>query len=103
MQVRGPERALPPGHDIVLMRIGQEAVANVRKHAGASRLDLELVFDPAATVMRISDDGRGFDPTAARRSGFGLTGMRRRVGELGGALDLRSAPGGGTCVEVRLQ
>lgn len=103
MRVEGTERALPPGHDIVLMRVGQEAVANVRKHAGASRLDLELVFDPAATVMRISDDGRGFDPAEERRSGFGLTGMRRRVDELGGALDLRSAPGGGTCVEVRLQ
>ncbi|MCO1654173.1 sensor histidine kinase [Pseudonocardia humida] len=102
MRVEGAERALPPGHDIVLMRVSQEAMANVRKHAGASRLDLELIFDPASAVVRISDDGRGFDPAAARRSGFGLTGMRARVGELGGALDLRSEPGGGTCVEVRL-
>jgi signal transduction histidine kinase len=103
MRVEGAERALPPGHDIVLMRVGQEAVANVRKHAGASRLDLELVFDPTTTVLRISDDGRGFDPAAERRSGFGLTGMRRRVRELGGALEMRSEPGTGTSVEVRLE
>ncbi|WP_214406942.1 sensor histidine kinase [Pseudonocardia lacus] len=102
MRVEGAERALPPGHDIVLMRVGQEAVANVRKHAGASRLDLELIFDPAATVMRISDDGRGFDATAERRSGFGLAGMRQRVREIGGALEMSSAPGRGTSVEVRL-
>jgi signal transduction histidine kinase len=103
MRVEGAERALPVGHDIVLMRVSQEAVANVRKHAGASRLELVLAFDPAATVVRISDDGRGFDPTApGGRVGFGLAGMRERVREFGGALDLRSAPGGGTCVEVRL-
>lgn len=102
MRVEGAERALPPGHDIVLMRVSQEAVANVRKHAGASRLDLELIFDPAAAVVRIRDDGRGFDPATTRRAGFGLTGMRARVSELGGALDLRSEPGAGTCVEVRL-
>jgi signal transduction histidine kinase len=103
MRVEGAERALPVGHEIVLMRVSQEAVANVRKHAGASRLELVLAFDPAATVVRISDDGRGFDPAATGgRVGFGLAGMRERVREFGGALDLRSAPGGGTCVEVRL-
>jgi signal transduction histidine kinase len=102
MRVEGTERALPAGHDVVLMRVGQEAVANIRKHAGASRLELVLAFDPATTVLRISDDGRGFDPAAGGRSGFGLAGMRDRVREIGGVLDLRSAPGGGTCVEVRL-
>jgi signal transduction histidine kinase len=103
MRVEGAERPLPAGHDIVLMRVSQEAVANVRKHAGASRLELVLAFDPAATVVRISDDGRGFDPAApGHRTGFGLAGMRDRVREIGGALDLRTEPGGGTCVEVRL-
>jgi signal transduction histidine kinase len=102
MRVEGAERPLPAGHDVVLMRVSQEAVANVRKHAGASRLELVLAFDPAATVVRISDDGRGFDPAAGGRTGFGLAGMRERVREVGGALDLRTEPGGGTCVEVRL-
>jgi signal transduction histidine kinase len=103
MRVEGAERPLPAGHDIVLMRVSQEAVANVRKHAGASRLELVLAFDPAATVVRISDDGSGFDPAAVGgRTGFGLAGMRERLREIGGALDLRTAPGGGTCVEVRL-
>jgi signal transduction histidine kinase len=103
MRVEGRERALPAGHDIVLMRVSQEAVANVRKHAGASRLELVLAFDPAGAVVRISDDGRGFDPAVTGgRTGFGLAGMRDRVREIGGALDLRTEPGGGTCVEVRL-
>lgn len=101
MRVDGTERALPAGQDVVLLRVSQEALANVRKHAGASRLELVLTFGPGGAAVRISDDGRGFDP-AEPGSGFGLAGMRERVREIGGALDLRSGPGGGTCVEVRL-
>ncbi len=101
MRVEGTERPLPSGQDVVLLRVSQEALANVRKHAGASRLELVLAFSETGASVRISDDGRGFDP-AAPGSGFGLAGMRERVREIGGALDLRSGPGGGTCVEVRL-
>lgn len=101
MRVEGEERALPPGQDVVLLRVSQEALANVRKHAGAARLELVLAFTEDGAAIRISDDGRGFDPAAAG-GGFGLAGMRERVREIGGALDLHSGPGGGTCVEVRL-
>ena len=101
MRVEGEEHTLPRGQDVVLLRVSQEALANVRKHAGASRVELVLSFAADGARVRISDDGRGFDPGAAP-SGFGLDGIRERVREVGGVLDLRTLPGGGTSVEVAL-
>jgi signal transduction histidine kinase len=100
MRVEGVERALPAAHEVVLLRVCQESVANVRKHAGASRLEVLLAYG-AGTVLRISDDGRGFEP-GGTPEGFGLAGMRERVREVGGTLRLSSTPDRGTCVEVGL-
>jgi signal transduction histidine kinase len=103
LRVHGTSRPLPAGHDVALLRITQEALANVRKHAGAHRVDVELAFADAGSpvTLRVGDDGRGFDPVAPC-TGSGLGGIRERVDELGGALALTSAPGAGTRVEVRL-
>ncbi|GGV10159.1 hypothetical protein GCM10010182_32500 [Actinomadura cremea] len=81
---------------IALLRCTQESLANVRKHAAASRVGVVLTPHPDCVELEITDDGRGF--TVADSRGFGLDGMRRRLDELGGELTVTSAPGDGTRV-----
>jgi signal transduction histidine kinase len=95
LTVTGEPRPLPANTEVVLLRAAQEALTNVRKHAGAGRV--EVTLDGA--VLTVADDGGGFDP-AAPTGGYGLAGMRRRVEEIGGTLSIASGPGG-TRVEVR--
>jgi signal transduction histidine kinase len=85
----------------VLLRATQEALTNVRKHAGARRVTVELAYRPESVTLRITDDGRGFDPEAGT-AGFGLGGMRARVAQVNGALHLRTEPGAGTTIGVDL-
>ena len=85
-----------------LVRIVREAVTNATRHGGATTIDLE-VADVDGLLVRIRDDGRGFDPAAdGRRTGFGLTSMSERAERIGGVFVLRSSPGEGTTVEVRV-
>jgi len=99
LAVTGSPRRLASGSEVVLLRAAQESLANVRKHAGASRVELTLAYAREDTVLRVQDDGCGFEP--ARAAGFGLNGMRARVEEAGGDLCVSSSPGG-TTVEVRV-
>ncbi|WP_432824634.1 sensor histidine kinase [Dactylosporangium sp. CA-092794] len=101
LTVAGSPRALPPDREVVLLRAGQEALANVRRHAGATRAEVHLEYTPSGLILRVSDDGRGFDP-AASPGGFGLSGLRERVTAAGGALDVRSSAGAGATVTVEL-
>ena len=99
---------LDPDDEHQVLRIAQEAVTNALRHASAGRVRVTL--GPGAPdsrwalVLRVSDDGRGFDPQArglrARR--LGLTSMHERAASLGGALTVTSAPGEGTTVELRV-
>lgn len=100
-RVDGEPRTLPAGVQVVLLRATQEALANVRRHAGANSLDVCLTYDSAAARLAVSDDGRGFDP-AEVNGGFGLRGMRDRVQQVGGTVETSSAPGSGTTVTVRV-
>jgi signal transduction histidine kinase len=95
----GEARPLSADHDVVLLRAAQESVANVRKHAAAGRVTVELVYGPEVRLS-VSDDGRGFDPAVAQ--GFGLAALRRRVAQAGGTARVTSAPGHGSRVEVEL-
>jgi signal transduction histidine kinase len=100
-------RSAPPEVSGVVFRVVQEAVNNALRHADANRIDVRLDPSPAAIVVEISDDGRGFDPEAARaraRSGqhLGLLGMAERVRSAGGELDLQSEPGVGSTVRARV-
>jgi signal transduction histidine kinase len=95
LTVTGEPRALPANTEVVLLRAAQEALANVRKHAGAGQV--EVTLDGA--VLAVANDGAGFDP-AAPTGGYGLAGMRRRVEEIGGTVSIASGPAG-TRVEVR--
>ncbi|MDN5856160.1 MAG: sensor histidine kinase [Actinomycetia bacterium] len=101
LTIDGRARQMPVAHDVVLLRAAQEALANIRKHAGASRIDVGLIYEPGRVLVAVRDDGCGFDP-ANTNGGFGLGGMRRRVDEVGGTLELCSAPGTGTTVRVAL-
>jgi signal transduction histidine kinase len=99
--VAGPPRRLPAPQEVVLLRAAQEALANVHKHASATRAELTLEYRDAVVALQLTDDGRGFDP-AAPTGGFGLAGMRERVAQVGGTLAVRAAPGAGTTVRVEL-
>jgi len=87
---------------IVVLRCVQEALANVRKHAQAQRVQVRIVVaDDGATRIEVHDDGQGFDPSAPR-TGFGLDGMRERIALAGGELTLDSAEGRGTLLRAVL-
>ncbi|MER3390789.1 MAG: sensor histidine kinase [Microcella sp.] len=103
--VQGPQKlVLPRDLEVVVLRCAQEALANARKHARASRIGVTLVVGDGTVRVRIVDDGIGFDPDDVP-AGFGLPGMRDRLALVDGALTVESAPGAGTTLtaEVRVQ
>jgi len=97
---------LDPEAEHQVLRIAQEAVTNALRHARASRVSVSLGPDGpgGGLVLRVADDGRGFDPgaRALRARRLGLTSMHERATSLGGTLTVDSAPGRGTTVELRL-
>jgi signal transduction histidine kinase len=97
--VSGTPRPLPVATEVVLLRVCQEALANVRKHARAGSASVRLGYDPDAVRLEVSDDGAGFDPDRVN-GGYGLRGMRTRVAEVGGTLTVHSSPGAGTQVSA---
>ena len=101
--VAGEPDTIDPDTATCLYRVCQEALLNVKKHAAASRLDVSLRWDEAGVRLTIEDDGRGFDPDAARADGgLGLVGIEERVRLRGGQLSWRSAPGDGCRLEVSI-
>ncbi|GAB3300505.1 sensor histidine kinase [Geodermatophilus aquaeductus] len=86
--------------EVVLLRGAQEALTNVRRHAGASAVVLRLARVGGQVSVHVEDDGVGFDPATVRVSG--LEGLRGRVAQVGGEVDVASAPGAGTRVTVRV-
>lgn len=101
-----PEAArlrLPHASEVQLMRIIQEALSNVRKHAHASRASISFAVVGAGLAVAVTDDGAGFDPTARPSIGwprFGLQTMQERAEAVGGTFALKSVPGRGTSVTV---
>ena len=93
-----PSGELPLRLEAELFRIAQEALANVRKHAGANTVEIALRPGGGRLRLSIQDDGRGFDLATASDGGMGLLGMRERARLLGGTLRVDSRPGGGTGV-----
>ncbi|HEY3681931.1 MAG TPA: sensor histidine kinase [Streptosporangiaceae bacterium] len=100
----GDARPLHPAVETALLRTTQEALANVAKHAAASRVGLTLSYMEDVVTLDVRDDGVGFDPALPCRSdgegGFGLTAMRQRMRRLTGRLDIESEPGGGTAISA---
>jgi signal transduction histidine kinase len=101
--VTGTARPLPAHMEEALLRIVQEALANVRKHAAAARVTLTLSFLDDVTMLDVHDDGVGFDHAATvAAGGLGLRAMAERVAALGGSLAVESAPGEGTTIAVEV-
>jgi two-component system sensor histidine kinase UhpB len=101
---RGSMPTLTPEQQLVIYRVTQEGLSNVAQHASARKVDVELSFI-GRTVLRISDDGRGFTQVngATRNGGLGLTGMRERALLIGGHLSMWSGNGQGTRVELTIE
>lgn len=94
--------ALKPEQALCLYRVAQEALRNVAKHARTRRAAVTLSVDNAAVVLNVRDWGAGFDPAAAHSRGLGIVGMAERVRLVGGAFEVRSQPGHGAEIEVRI-
>jgi signal transduction histidine kinase len=97
-----PDLSLAPDEQIEVFRIIQEGLANVRKHAGARRAEVSLGRDGSQRVVRVLDDGEGFDGEE-QAAGQGLKNLRARAASIGGGFTLRSRPGHGTALEVTLR
>jgi signal transduction histidine kinase len=86
---------LPAEMETALYRIVQESLTNIVKHSRARNVSVVLIRKPGAVAAVIEDDGQGFDPASVRDGGFGLDGMRERVGLLDGRFQVESVPGAG--------
>lgn len=102
----GEELPLSQEQSLGLLRIAQEALNNARKYSNARRVRVGLLFSSETTLLRVEDDGVGFDPSALPapdgESGYGLFGMRERVRLLEGEIQIESTPGWGTRIVVIL-
>ncbi len=102
IKIDGTPRRLEPFAETVLFRIAQEALTNIQRHAQAGTATVVLTYNTDSVGLRVSDDGRGFDPAQdfVPPHGWGLAGIKERAESLGGRLRVDSSPGKGTVVEV---
>ncbi|MFF7974862.1 GAF domain-containing protein [Streptomyces sp. NPDC007905] len=97
-------RPLPAAQEEALLRVAQEALHNALRHSGAEHVDVTVDRRGSGAVLRVTDDGSGFDPRSVRRAGrhLGLVSMRDRASGVGGTLTVESAPGKGTTIEMEV-
>ncbi|MEF9902925.1 GAF domain-containing sensor histidine kinase [Streptomyces sp. P9-A2] len=97
-------RALPATQEEAVLRVAQEALHNALRHAEAGQVDVTLERRGNGAVLRVADDGKGFDPGIIRRAGrhLGLVSMRDRASGAGGSLTVESAPGKGATIEMEV-
>ena len=104
--IYGAYRPLPPGTEAEILRVAQEALHNVKKHAQASTVKVQLEYSPNELALEVRDDGRGFqtvsDQIESPTGHFGLTGMRERAAAVGGSLEVTSELGAGTTVRLKV-
>ncbi|MEU1461811.1 GAF domain-containing sensor histidine kinase [Streptomyces sp. NPDC005727] len=97
-------RALPAAQEEAVLRVAQEALHNALRHSGAEHVRVTVDRRGGGAVLRVADDGSGFDPKAVRRAGrhLGLVSMRDRAGGVGGTLTVHAEPGRGTTIEMEV-
>jgi len=104
VETTGEPRPLHPEVEVTLLRVAQEALANVARHARAGRAGVTLSYMGDVVTLDVRDDGAGFTPGAGgdttQGAGFGLIAMRQRVQRLAGQLEVESEPGAGTAVSA---
>jgi signal transduction histidine kinase len=107
----GTRRPIRPETEVALLRTAQEALANVAKHAEATRVGMTLSYLEHEVALDVRDDGRGFDPAlpapgglpgANGNGGFGLVAMRQRIEALSGTVQVESEPGAGTGISAHV-
>jgi len=101
MKVTGTPRSLASSAETALLRISQEAMHNINKHAQAKKVNITFSYMEDLFVMDIADDGLGFEPSKIR-NGFGMKTMRDRAEELSGTLSIESEQGIGTAIAVSI-
>jgi signal transduction histidine kinase len=100
-QTTGTARPIRPEIEFALLRAAQEALANVARHAHATRVGLTVSYMENEVALDVRDDGVGFDPaTLPDNGGFGLIAMRQRIADLSGTVEVESEPGGGTAIST---
>jgi signal transduction histidine kinase len=99
----GEAHPLPVDVEVALLRVAQESLTNIGRHAGASRVGITISFMADAVTLDVRDDGIGFDPSSPRGGPhYGLAVMRERAEALGGSMHIESSPGRGTAVAVTI-
>lgn len=103
----GEQTLLPPHYDTVIFRVVQEALTNIARHAQATRASVVLEMKPTEVVVTVQDNGRGFDTAQAlslrgQSSSWGLLGIRERTLLLNGHYEIKSSPGHGTLIRIRV-
>ena len=102
----GKPRDLPSPIQTGILRVCQESLSNIMKHANASEVTVNLAFHREGVNLSVRDNGRGFDPhqpgPVTQQGGFGLTGMKQRAALMHGELTIQSEPGRGTLVEIQV-
>jgi len=101
VRLGGEQQPVPEDVAEHLLSTLREALANVARHAAATRVGVTLSYMEHEVALDVRDDGRGFDP-GVTGYGTGLQGMEDRLAALGGELVVTSSPGGGTAVAGRL-
>jgi ligand-binding sensor domain-containing protein/two-component sensor histidine kinase len=103
VEVHGTYRPLPPHTESELLRIAQEAVTNVVRHAGATRIHIRSDYTRHRVTMTVTDNGCGFADASSMVNGhFGITGMKERAQQIGGSVTVNSKEGQGTQVRVEI-
>lgn len=107
LTITGSPSLLSPQHEVALLRVVQESLSNIRKHANAKSVNITLSYMGDSVSLDILDDGQGFDPTSVERdhiskNGFGLIGMRERVEQAGGTFLVESSKSDGTTIVITL-
>ncbi len=103
--ITGDPLPLHPEIEVAILRTVQEALANVAKHAHATRVGLTLSYMGDVVILDVRDDGCGFaipQEAGGPQAGFGLIAMRQRVSRVAGELTIESEPGHGTVISARL-
>jgi signal transduction histidine kinase len=102
LDVQGNLSSLSDSQKIVLFRVVQEALSNVRKHSEAESVSVVLRSRRTFVDLTVADDGRGFDPRRLDADRLGLAGISERVRLLGGAVEIETTPGAGTTLRATL-
>ncbi len=100
--VHNPDQHLPVAVENEVLRILQEALNNIDRHANADHVEVDWFVDGGNYELVVADDGQGFDPDSAiREQSYGLVGIRERADVIGATLDIHSRPGAGTRLSIR--